>query len=709
MVQQSTNEFQILLKALGYLRTHGWLLLVEVALIYGFALQRYFRAVPEYNSSAAILIDHSRDNLYKNYVLSSNRQANSRKQNMVQLLTSHEVMERLRATLTDIYNAGNRPAYLKAFFPDGVAISANAIRNHIVLNWDRSSDIFNMTCTAQHPDAAHDLCLAYMNTAEAYYPEVGQRDAIMKREFLSRQLSTLSRQIGEYEVNIVEYQKKSPEFAAFLMLAEDDAGRTKMMAELARVQDEIRTNRATKNLLLRVPQAKRGEHTSLQTTIEAATAKLSDLQYRLRLTQESTDPDRNTRVEALQQELHETSSQLARLNEEVTQVSRDTPLTSSDVRTQIAKLEVDYNVLSVQKKNIEGQVSRINELEKTFVQQRLEYKRLKSDLEHKRNLLKNLYKLEQETELEISAGVAEMYRLREPSRNPQRMSPLLGKYLYGSLSISLFVLALTLILLMAAFPRIDNENEVNRLNLPVIGKVPHIRQMAKILEDIPSYAVEYLKIMNYRIVRETKNVQCPVVIVTSAQAREGKSTVVNYLTMTAHDPNRRALLIDGDLLTNRPNDFFNISETATPGLHALVHRPDTNFESLIVPTRVEGLAFLPRGQRLNHGENGNVQKPLQEALTELRKRYDVIFIDTPPLFTSNLAHQWAALADLIVVVARIFVTRPRDVIEAIQTCKLYSRAPVGVALNCVPLTGAYRRASNYYFSKKKSKPHTIAA
>lgn len=160
---------------------------------------------------------------------------------------------------------------------------------------------------------------------------------------------------------------------------------------------------------------------------------------------------------------------------------------------------------------------------------------------------------------------------------------------------------------------------------------------------------------------------------------------------------------------NRPNDFFNISETATPGLHALVHKPDTSFESLIVPTRVEGLAFLPRGQRLSHGENGNVQKPLQEALTELRKRYDVIFIDTPPLFTSNLAHQWAALADLIVVVARIFVTRPRDVIEAIQTCKLYSRAPVGVALNCVPLTGAYRRASNYYFSKKKSKPHTIAA
>ncbi|MBY0372075.1 AAA family ATPase [bacterium] len=707
MVQQSTNEFQILLKALGYLRTHGWLLLIEVALIYGYSLQRYFRAVPEYNSTAAILIDHSQDNLYKNYMMSSSRQANARKQNMAQLLTSHEVMERLRSSLTDIYNNNGRPSYLGGFFPDGVAISANMLRNHVVLTWDKTSDIFNMTCTATHPDAAHDLCLAYMNTTEAYYPEVGQRDAIMKREFLSRQLSTLSRQIAEYEVNLVEYQKKDPELSAFLMVAEDDIGRQKLQNELAKTEDEIRTNRATKGLLLKVPQAKRGEHTSLQMSIEASTAKVADLEYRLRLTEESNDTGKETRIQALRAELKDTSAQLAKLNEQFEKAFLSNPVDSNDVRTRLAKLELEYRVLQIQSRSINGQMEKINSLEKKFVQQRLEYKRIKADLEHKRNLLKNLYKLEQETELELSAGVAEIYRLREPSRNPGRVSPQLSKYLYGSLSISLFILAMTLILLMAAFPRIDNESEVNRLNLPVIGKVPHIRQTARVVEDIPSYAVEYLKIMNYRILRETKDQRCPVVIVTSAQAREGKSTVVNSLTLAAHDPTRRALLIDGDLLTNRPNEFFGVTENKTEGLYSLLHGAPS--EPLIVPTRVDGLSFLPRGQRLMHGENGNVQKPLELALNDLRKQYDVIFIDTPPLFTSNLAHQWAALADLIVVVARIFVTRPRDVIEAIQTCKLYSRAPIGVALNCVPLTGAYRRASNYYFSKKKTRSSIAAA
>ncbi len=262
---------------------------------------------------------------------------------------------------------------------------------------------------------------------------------------------------------------------------------------------------------------------------------------------------------------------------------------------------------------------------------------------------------------------------------------------------------------MAAFPRIDSEEEVNRLNLPVIGKVPVVRQVARTLEDIPSYAVEYLKIMNYRILRETKETRCPVILVTSGHAREGKSTVVNSLTLTAHDATRRALLIDGDLLTTRPNHFFGIAEDKTPGLHELINTPEPDLSQLIVQTHVPGLAFLPRGQRANPATTGNVQTALSKALIELRKQYDVVFIDTPPLFTSNLAHQWAPLADLVVVVARIFVSKPREVIEAIQTVKLYSRAPIGVALNCVPLSGAYRRASNYYFSKRKSKSSAATA
>ena len=100
----------------------------------------------------------------------------------------------------------------------------------------------------------------------------------------------------------------------------------------------------------------------------------------------------------------------------------------------------------------------------------------------------------------------------------------------------------------------------------------------------------------------------------------------------------------------------------------------------------------------------NFAKPMEQFLSVLKKDFDTIYIDTPPLFSSNLAHQWAGLGDLIVLVARLFHTRPKDIVEAIQTCKVFSKSPVGLALNCVRLSGPTKRASNYYFSKKKPAP-----
>lgn len=714
MLQQSSNEFQLLLKALGYVRTHWWVLLLEVALIYGYSLQQYYSATPDYRSNSSILIDDSKRRMYQSFMGASSRIMNVRKHNVSQLLTSEEVMERFRTALTELYEQNGRPSYMSKLFPQGVALPTGRLRAFLYLGWDEKSDTFNLTCNFQNPDAAHDLCLTYMNSIERYYPEIGQRDALMKREFLSRQLSTVSRQIQDTELRMIEMQKANPVFFDYLLLDSEDQGRKRIQGQLSEYQEKILTNRATRSLLLSVPQAKRGEHTVLATAIEALTTKLADLQYRLRLTEQSTDPEKEQRLLALKQEIELTSNRVAKLNEEMMRAYVSNPLNSKDLRQRLAELELDFRTMELKRKNSENQMEELNSKEKKFSELKLQYKRLRSELDHKRRLLNNLYKLEQETELALSAGNAEIYRLREPTRNSQRVAPLLSKYIYGSLSICIFALTITIVLLMALFPRLDSEAEVNRLNLPVIGKVPFMRMGATNLDELPSYAIEYLKIMNYRILRETKDAKCPVVIVTSPHAREGKSTVINSLTLTSQGPHRKTLLIDGDLLTNRPNRFFGIQEDQTKGLHALLTDnspsgvPDLN--SLIVKTMNPGISFMPRGDRIAPNQLPQLTQPIEMAFKRLREEYDMIFVDTPPLFASNLAHQWAGIADLIVVVARIFVTRPRDVTEALQTCKVYSKAPVGIVLNCVPLGGAYRRASNYYFSKRKTtRPERLAA
>lgn len=703
MHQTPVNEFHILLKALGYVRTHWWLFLLEIVVIYGISLHKFHKTPPVYESDATLLIDTTRRQLYQTVIMSASAMNNARKQNMVHLLLGQEVFERFRNQLTEIYNEGH-PTYLKSMFPGGVAYPAGVLRSFVSLSWDKNSDIYSMHCTSHNPDAAHAICLAYLNTIQNYYPEVGQRESLLKRDFLTRQISSFVNQIKEKEQGIVDYQRNNPEFINFLNITMDNQGMQKLRTEKNNIQHRMATNRAIYKLVLSIPRAKKGEHTARATTIAALTQKVTELQYQITLTEQSNNPDKEGRLRTIRQQLDEVTAQLAHLNEEEVQAFMRTPLPSAEVRQKVASLEIEHRADQIKLANIDKEIETFSQREKLYNQQRLQYERMFMELNHKKKLLTSLYQKQQETELELSAGGAEIFRLQEPTRSGHRVAPQLSRHLYGSLSLSIFVVAVTVILLMAGFPRLDSEAEVHRLNLPVIGKVPLIRKQGA-TEDLPGYSLEYLKIMNYRIMRELRDAKCPVIVVSSPHAREGKSTVTHFLSLASQNPVRKTLLIDGDLLTSHPNKFFGIIEDHTPGLKSVLENPNQeDLSSLIVKTSFDGIYFMPRGGRFDPSVLPNFTKPMEQVLTQLRKEFDAIYIDTPPLFSSNLAHQWAGLGDLIVLVARIFHTRPKDIVEAIQTCKVFSKSPVGLALNCIRLSGPTKRASNYYFSKKKPAP-----
>ena len=199
MIQNSVNEFQILYKALTYFRTHGWLFILEIAAIYSVAVHNFSKAPPVFDSHARILIDSSKRNLYQTLMPGISTNSLARKQNLANLLTSAEMMERFQASLTEFYSNEGRPPHLRSYFPGGNALPAERFRAFINLGYDKSSDIYNIHCQAHVGQAAHDLCLVYMNTIEQYYPEIGQRDVMMKRDFLSRQISSFISQIKERE------------------------------------------------------------------------------------------------------------------------------------------------------------------------------------------------------------------------------------------------------------------------------------------------------------------------------------------------------------------------------------------------------------------------------------------------------------------------------------------------------------------------------
>lgn len=710
MFQQPSNEFQIAIKALGYLRTHWWIFAIEIGLIYGYSLLKFHRTPNIYESNAMLLIDTSRRQLYQSVMMpTALSKDNARKQNMAHLMMSQDVMERFRNQFQEYFNTEGRPLHLRFLFPNGNAHPAEIFRGWISLNWDRNSDIYSIRCTAENPDAAKDICLVFMNTAQNYYPDIGQREATMKRDFLSRQIATLARQTAEREAYLAEFQRENEELMTFFMINADGKGFQTLRGQLVDLRQKMNQNRSIKQLIMRTPTSSNFERAALGTTISALNTRLSELQYKHYLTEQSKTSDQSQRLRTLEGEINLVLSQLDKFNKDEQRAHAKNPIAFDAFRGKLTELEMTYQMDGFRLQALQTEIEDVQKKEHNLTQKRLEYERLQMELSHKRKLLGNLLQKEQETEIELSAGNSEIFRLQEPSRSGHRVSPHLSKHLFGSLSICVFMIVVTTVLLIAFFPRLDSEAEVIRLNLPVLGKIPVLKgRFGGRIDDMSPFAMEYLKIMNYRILRETKEFKCPVVVISSPQTGEGKSTVTYFLNLASQSPKRKTLFVDGDLLTAHPNVFFGIKEDHTPGLKALLEDTTAlDLSSLTVKTMHEGISYLPRGGRIDSISSPSFLKPIERHFKSWREEYDMIFIDTPPLFASNLTHQWASLADLIVLVARMYVTRPKEIVEALQTCKIFSKAPVGVALNYLKLSSQQRRASSYYFSRRK--PTKIAA
>jgi len=705
------SEFQTLFKALGYFRTHWWLILIEATLVFAYSLWNYSNAPKVYESYTSLLIDTSRKAAAASVLPGADRMSGTKRQNVAFLLTSEEAMERFRTTLTEYFNSEGRPAHLRALFPNGTAVPREALASKVNLTWDRNSDIYYAKCKASSPEAAYDLCLNYLNAIQTFYPEVGNRGSMMRKDFITRQINSYSRQIREGSQNLTEFQKRSSEFIEFIMKGLDDTGYKRLKDELNELKKKNDANRAIRKLLLASPNARRGENTTRNSSIEALTAQISELKYQLELTYASKSADRDLRIRNLETEIRRVSSQLGKLNEEEVAAVVRSPIAANSLRAKISELELEYKTNQVAISAIERQMVELRANETRFQPERIEYERLQNELSQRRELLNTLLAREQEAELEIAAGGAEIFKLNSPSRSGNRVSPQLAKFMFGALTTSLLIIAVTIMSLMVLLPRLDSEAEVQRLNLPVLGKIPNLPLASGHgFDDIPAAGFEYLRIMNYRILRETKELKCPIVVVSSANSREGKSTVIQLMALASQAPGRKTLLIDGDLLTAHPNRFFNMEEDASPGLKSILEgNAKGSSQGLITRTIHEGIHLLPRGGRMDPSAAPNFLEPLKAHIESWKKEFNLILIDTPPIFAANLPHQWTSLADLIILVTRIYVTRPKDILEALQTCKVFSKAPIGIALNGVTLTGAAKRSSNYYFSRKKARPTRLAA
>jgi succinoglycan biosynthesis transport protein ExoP len=231
------------------------------------------------------------------------------------------------------------------------------------------------------------------------------------------------------------------------------------------------------------------------------------------------------------------------------------------------------------------------------------------------------------------------------------------------------------------------------VGIETIGFLPKVRNMRHALEFGNRHSVFSEAIFSTRaLLRLNVKLGSSVVMVTSALPQEGKTFFASSLARNAALAGERVLLIDCDL--RRPAVAKNITTSnAQEEGHVTIHR-DT----------VSPLDVITLRRGTNSPQDLFASSRMGDLVGKLRKRYDLIVLDTPPVLAVSDARILAALADVTILVVR-WQSTPRNLVNnAIVALRNSGAKIAGTVINQVKLNDLDGPdiAKGYYYRDQKA-------
>jgi capsular exopolysaccharide synthesis family protein len=214
-----------------------------------------------------------------------------------------------------------------------------------------------------------------------------------------------------------------------------------------------------------------------------------------------------------------------------------------------------------------------------------------------------------------------------------------------------------------------------------------------LLSDPRSLASEKFRRLRTVLANQLETPQ--VIMVSSACPGEGKTTVALNLALAfAWDRSEKTLLIDADL--RRPSIGTKLHPEPQLGF-AEVLRGEAELDHVILQLENTGLDILPDVTRSPEPMELLCSNRARDLIPELKKQYQRIIIDTPPLLAFTDADIIGRFTDGAIFVVRSGATSVSECQQASQS--LTSTKILGIVLNDATYSLADRERYAYAYAK----------
>ncbi|GAA4753669.1 polysaccharide biosynthesis tyrosine autokinase [Amnibacterium soli] len=182
-------------------------------------------------------------------------------------------------------------------------------------------------------------------------------------------------------------------------------------------------------------------------------------------------------------------------------------------------------------------------------------------------------------------------------------------------------------------------------------------------------------------------------VVTSSHPGEGKTTTTANLALAAADAGLKVALVDGDLRKPRLHAVLGI-DGAVGLVDVLIGK--ASLDSVLQAWGKNGLRVLPAGRVPPNPAELLQSRSMTDLLDDLRARFDLVVIDSPPLLPVSDAAVLARRTGGAIVVTAAKRTRRPHLEAALHSLDQAGAAVLGVVVTMLPTRGPDSASRSVY-------------